>query len=167
MSQTIRILHGDNLFVVVEVMKERGENSPACIQLIISDKVGVITLQAVKDQRLICLGDLKIRESSAVGQVQFGNNGLHAQARQLRVHFDVDTLVGLDAHHQLVSGNVLENARGHVLELHADLRLLFVQGLACLHDEGDAIPPLVLDVGDQCAESGAARVLGNCVILLV
>ena len=148
-------------------MEQRCEDSPAGIQLIVTDKVRMIALQAVKNERLVGLRDLEVGEASSVGQVKLSDDSLHAQAGKLGVHFDVDTFVGLNAHDQLVAGDVLENARCNILELHADLGLLLVQGLACFHDEGYAVPTLVLDVGNQRTESGAAGVLGDGIIFLV
>lgn len=127
----------------------------------------MVALEAVEDERLVGLGNLQVGESSAVREVKLGDDGLHAEAGQLGVHLDIDTLIWLDAHDQLVARNVLEDARGDILELDSDLRLLLVKRLSCLHDEGHTIPPLVLDVGNKCAECGAARVLGHRVILLV
>src|SRR4029434_367770 len=111
--------------------------------------------------------DLEVRESSAVGQIELGNNGLHAQTRKLGVHLDVDTLVGLDAHDKLISGNVLKDTRSDVLELNSNLCLLLVERLAGLDDEGDTVPSLVLDVRNHGAEGRASRVLGDSVILAV
>ena len=148
-------------------MEERSEDSPAGVKLVITDEVGVVTLERVKDQRLVGLGDLQVREAAAVSEIQLGNHGLHAQARKLGVHLDVHALVGLNADHKLVTGDVLENARCDILELNADLGLLLVEGLAGLEDKGNTIPSLVLDVGDHRGESGAAGALGDRLVLLV
>lgn len=142
---TIWVLHGDNFLVVVKVMKERGEDSPACIQLIITNEVGVVSLEGIQDERFICLRDLEVGESAAVGQIELGNDGLGAQARKLRVHLDVDTLVGLDSHDKFISWDILEDTRCDVLELDSDLRLLLIKSLSCLHDEWDAFPALILN----------------------
>lgn len=148
-------------------MQERSEDPPAGVQLIVAHEIGVIALQAVENERLVSLGDLEVGESSPVGQIELCDDGLHAEARKLGVHLDVDTLVGLNAHDKLIPGNVFEDARSHVLELHADLSLLLVQSLAGLHDERHTVPTLVLDVCDQGAEGGAPRVLGHGIVLLV
>ena len=130
-------------------MQQRGEDAPGSIELVISDEVAVVALERVQDERLIGLGDLEVGEASPVGEVELCDDRLHAQARKLAVHLDVHTLVGLDADDKLVAGNVLENARGDILELNADLSLLLVEGLASLEDEGNTVPSLVLDVGDH------------------
>lgn len=109
-------------------MQERGEDAPGGVQLIITNEVGVVTLEGIQDQGLIGLRDLEVREAAAVGQVQLGHYRLHGQTRQLRVHLDVDGLVGLDTDDQLVAGNILEDTRSHVLELDANLGLLLVEG---------------------------------------
>lgn len=148
-------------------MEQRGEDSPAGIQLVITNEVGVITLQGVKDEGFIRLWDLEVGEAAAVGQVELSDNGLHAQARELRVHLDVHTLVGLDAHDELVPRDVLEDARGDILELDSDLGLLLVESLAGLQDEGHALPTLVLDKCHHGAEGGTPRILGHGIVLLV
>ena len=146
---TIGVAHRDNLLVVVEVVEERSEDSPTGVELVVTDKVGVVALEGIENEGFVGLGNLQVREAATVGEIQLGNHGLHAQARELRVHLDVHTLVGLDADDKLVAGNVLENARGDILELNADLSLLLVEGLASLEDEGNTVPSLVLDVGDH------------------
>jgi hypothetical protein len=164
---TVGVAHGDDLLVVIEVVEERSEDSPTGIKLVITDEVGVVTLQGVENKRFVGLGNLQVREAAAVGEIQLGNHGLHAQARELRVHLNVHALVGLDADNKLVAGNVLENARGDVLELDTDLGLLLVEGLAGLEDERNTIPSLVLDVGNHRGEGGAAGSLGNGLVVLV
>ena len=63
-------------------MQQWRENPPASIEFIITDKVGMITFQSVKDEGFICFGNLEIREAAAVGQVKLGSDGLHAQSGQ-------------------------------------------------------------------------------------
>lgn len=77
---TVWVLHGDDLLVVVQVVQKRGEDAPAGIQLVVTDKVGVVALEGVQDQRLVSLGDLQVREAATVGQVQLGHHRLHGQA---------------------------------------------------------------------------------------
>jgi hypothetical protein len=148
-------------------VEKRSEDSPTGVKLVVTDKVGVVTLKGIEDERLVGLGDLEVRETTAVGEIQLGNHGLHAQARELRVHLDVHTLVGLNADDKLVAGNVLEDTRGNVLELNADLGLLLVEGFAGLEDERNTVPSLVLDVSDHRGKCGAARSLGNGFVVLV
>lgn len=125
---TVWVLHGDDLLVIVEVVQERSEDAPRGIQLVVAHKVGVVALEGVQDQGLIGLGDLEVREAAAVGQVQLGNHRLHGQTGQLGVHLDINRLVGLNTNDQLVAGDILEDTRGHILELDADLSLLLVEG---------------------------------------
>jgi hypothetical protein len=88
----------------------------------------VVALEGVQDQGLIGLGDLKVGEAAAVGQVQLGHYRLHGKTRQLGVHLNVNGLVGLHANDELVAGDILEDAGSDVLELNADLGLLLVEG---------------------------------------
>ena len=125
---TVGVFHGNDLLVVVQVVQQRGEHAPGSVQLVITNKVGVIALERIQDQGLVGLGDLEVGEAAAVGQVQLGHHRLHGQTGQLRVHLDIDGLVGLDTDDQLVTGDILEDTRGDVLELNTDLGLLLVQG---------------------------------------
>ena len=165
--RTVWVFHGDDLLVVVKVVQERCEDPPASIEFVVTDEVGVVALQCVENERFVCLGDLQVGESPSVGKVKFCDNSLHAETGQLGVHLNVNTLVGLHSDDKLVSWNVLEDTRGDILELDANLGLLLVQGLSGLQDERHTVPSLVLDVSDHGCESGASRVLGNCVVLLV
>jgi hypothetical protein len=128
LEPTIRILHRDNLLVIIQIMQQWRENPPTSIQLIVTHEVRVIALQRVEDQRLVRLWDLEVGEPSSVGEVELCDDGLHAQAGEFGVHLDVDALVGLDAYDEFVSRDVLEDAGGDVLELDADFGLLFVEG---------------------------------------
>lgn len=166
-DHTVRVVHWDDLLVLVEVVEEWGEDSPGSIQLVVTDKVRVVSLQGIQDQGLVSLWDLEVGEAAAVGEIELGDNGLHAQTWKLRVHLDVDRLVWLDAHNKLVTWDVLEDTGGNILELDADLSLLLVQSLAGLEDERNAIPTLVLNVSNHSAEGWAPGILWNGIVLLV
>lgn len=172
MEPTVWVLHRNNLFVIVEVVQERSENSPASIEFVITDKVGVVALESIQDKRLVGLRNLQVGETAAVGKVELGDNGLHGKTRKLRVHLDVDRLVGLDSDDKLVSRNVLEDSRSDILELNTDFGLLLVEGfclyqssliknnrglltLSCLQDERHTVPSLVLNESNHRTEGGA------------
>lgn len=57
---TVGVFHGNDILVVVQIMQERGEDSPAGIELVVTDKVGVVSLESVENKRLICLWDLQV-----------------------------------------------------------------------------------------------------------
>lgn len=107
---TVWILHGNDLFVVIQVVQERSEDAPAGIQLIVTNEIGVVALEGIQDQRLVGLGDLEVGEAATVGQVQLGHYCLHGKTGQLGVHLDIDGFVGLHADDQFVTGNILEDA---------------------------------------------------------
>ena len=109
-------------------MQQRAEDPPRCVKLVVTDKVGVVTLERVENERLVSFRDLEVREAATISQIELRDDSLHAEAGKLRVHLDVHTLVRLHADHEFVAGNVLKNPRGNVLELDADLGLLLVQG---------------------------------------
>lgn len=146
-------------------MQKRSEDSPRGIQFIITDKVGVVALQSIKDESLVRLWDLQVAETSSVCEVELSDGSLHAQSWQLAVHLDVYTLVWLDTDDELVSWDILEDSAGDVLELNADLGLLLVQSLTSLENEGNTIPAFVLDVDDEGAESWASAVCWDCVVV--
>lgn len=127
----------------------------------------MVSFQSIQNQTFIRLGDLEVGEASPVSQVELCDHGLHRQARQFRVHLEIDRLVGLNADDELISWNVLEDARGHILELNPNLGLLLVERLSGLQDERNAVPSLVLDKCNHGTEGGASRVFWNCVVLFV
>lgn len=164
-------------------MQERAEDLPASIELIVTDKVGVVALESIEDKRFVSLRNLQVREAAAVSKVEFGDNSLHGKARKLGVHLDIDRLVGLDSDNKLVSGDVLEDSRSDILELNTDFGLLLVEGytnqsnsltmqrriltLSGLQDKRHTIPSLVLNVCNHSTECSATRVLGDSVVFLV
>jgi predicted hotdog family 3-hydroxylacyl-ACP dehydratase len=56
--------------MIIKVMKERGKNPPRSIQLIIPHKIRMIPLERIKQKRLVRLGDMQIRKTAFVRQVQ-------------------------------------------------------------------------------------------------
>lgn len=128
MAHTVGVFHGDDLLIVVKVVQERRENLPACVEFIVTHKVRVVTLQSVQDERFVGFGNLQVRETAAIGEIQLSHDGLHGQARQLGVHLDVHRLVGLHSDNQLVTRDILENTRCDIAELNTDFGLLLIQG---------------------------------------
>jgi hypothetical protein len=90
-------------------MQERREDPPGGIQLIVTNEVGVVTLQRIENERFVGFGNLEVRESPSVSQVKLCDDSLHAQTGELGVHLNVHTLVGLDADDELIARDVLEN----------------------------------------------------------
>jgi hypothetical protein len=125
---TIGVFHWNNLLVLIKIVKKWAEYPPTGIEFIVTDKVGMITLESIENERLVCFRDFKVGEASAVGKIELSNNGLHGQTRKFRVHFDVDGLIRLDSNNKLVPRDFLENPRGNVLELNANFGLLLIQG---------------------------------------
>lgn len=124
---TVGVLHGDDLFVVIQVMEYRGENSPTSVQLVVTHKVRMVTFQRIEDERFVGFWDLQVRKPTAVGEVELRDHSLHAQAGELGVHLDVYGLVGLYPDDKLVAGDIFKDTRCYVLELDPDLRLLLVE----------------------------------------
>lgn len=57
---TIGILHGSYLGISIQIMQQWCEDSPACVQLIVADKIGVIAFQSVKYEGLIGFWNLEV-----------------------------------------------------------------------------------------------------------
>lgn len=91
-------------------------------------KVGVIALERVEDERLVCLGDLIIHESPLVRQVHLGWECARVQTRRLGVQLQVHGFGRLNAQDELVATDVFENTRGDVLELNSHFHLGVIQG---------------------------------------
>lgn len=100
---------------------------PRNIQLVISDKVGVITLQRIKDERLVRFGDLRVRKPPLICEVHLRRHGPRLQPWKLGVHLQVDGFGGLDTDHKLVTGNIFEDTLRDVFELDANLDFRLVQ----------------------------------------
>lgn len=87
----------------------------------------MITLQGIKNKRLVRLWDLGVSEPPLVGEVHLGRHGTSVEPRKLRVHLQVDGLRGLDANDEFVSSNVFEDTLSDILELYANLDFGLVQ----------------------------------------
>ena len=87
----------------------------------------MVTLECVENEGLVRLGDVHVREAALVRQVHLGRDRARVEAGRLRVQLEVHRLGGLDAEHELVPGDVLEDTLRDVLELDADLDLGLVQ----------------------------------------
>jgi len=105
-----------------------GENLPSDVELVLADKIGVVTLERVEDERLVRLWDLGLGEPPLIGQVHFDGHGARVQARHLCVHLQVDRLGGLDAEDELVARDVVEDTLSDIFELDPHFHLSFVQG---------------------------------------
>lgn len=65
---------------------------PGNIELVIADKVGVVTLERVKDERLVRLGDVCVREPPLVREVHFGRDRTRVETGHLRVELQIHGL---------------------------------------------------------------------------
>ena len=68
-----------DVLLVIEVVKERGEDPPTGVEFVVSDKVRVVALHRVEDQTLISFGNLEIGEAASVGEIELCDNGLHRE----------------------------------------------------------------------------------------
>ena len=151
----------------VNGVEERSEDGPRDVQLVVTDKVGVVTVECVEDESLVSLRNADLGEALLVGEVQVGRESSHLETGLLGVHLEVDGLVWLNTDDKLVTRNVVEETLWCVLELNANGHLGLVEGLTCLEDKGDTVPSLVVDIQCECGESGAVAVLGHSVVVLV
>lgn len=98
-------------------------------------KIRVVALQRVEDERLVRLGNLRVRKAPVVRQVHLGRYCARLQPGRLGVHLEVHRLRRLYADDELVARDVLEDALRHVLELDADFDFGLVQGYANLSNK--------------------------------
>ena len=96
---------------------------PSDIQLVVTDKVRMITLESIENQTLIRFRDLRIRKPPLVGQVHLSWDRTGVQSRCLRVQLEVNGFRRLNTHNEFISGNILEDTLGDILELNTDLDL--------------------------------------------
>ena len=87
----------------------------------------MVTLERVKDKRLVRLGDMYVREPPFVREVHLGRDRTRVETGRLRVELQVHGFGRLDTEDELVTRDVLEDALCNVLELDPDLDLGFVQ----------------------------------------
>lgn len=106
----------------------RAAHLPSDVELVLADKVGVVTLERIEDERLVRLWDLGLGEPPLIRQVHFDRHRAHVQARHLCVHLQVDRLGGLNAEDKLVARDIVEDTLGDVFELDPHFHLGFVQG---------------------------------------
>lgn len=108
-------------------MQQRRKDLPSDVQLVVSHKVGVVSLERIEDERLVRLGDFSLCESLLVGEVKFDGDGTCSESGRFGVHLHVDCFGGLDPEHKLVSGNIVEDALDGVLELDSDFDFTLVE----------------------------------------
>ncbi len=76
---------------------------PCDVQLVVTNKVGMVTAEGVEDERLVRLGDVCVGEAALVGEVHLRGEGACAETGLFGVKLEVDGLGGLDTQHELVS----------------------------------------------------------------
>jgi len=145
------------------------ENLPSDVELVVADKVGVITLESVEDECLISLRDVGIGIPPLVRPIHIGLLRAHGPARRLCVHLQIDRLGGLDAEYKLVARGVevIAETPSDVFELDPHLYLGFVQGFPGLEDEGDAFPTGIVDPERRRSECGARGVRRHGIVIEV
>lgn len=113
--------------LAVDPVENGGKDLPRHIQLVVPHKVAVVTLERIKDERLVRLGDPGILEPLLVREIELCGDGAGCETGELGVHLEPDSLVGLNTHDELVTGDTGENAGGGILVLDADDHLGLVQ----------------------------------------
>lgn len=59
-SGAVRVEGGLRAVGALEVLQQRGEELPADVQLVVTDEVGVVVLETVLDEGLVCLRDVEL-----------------------------------------------------------------------------------------------------------
>jgi hypothetical protein len=150
----------------------------------------VIALEGVKDERLVRLGDLVVRETPLVRQVHLGRHSARVQTGHLGVQLQVHGFGGLNAQDELVARDVLENTRGDVLELNPHFHLGVIHSfkqqtrrrsassVITNHEEnvftfpgfkyeGHALPTRIVDPQRRRSEGGARGIGWDSVVIEV
>jgi len=109
-------------------MKDRREDLPRHVKLVVTHKVRMVALEGVEDESFVRLGDLRIGKSLRVGHVELDRDGTCGKARQFGVHFHINRFVRLNPEDELVSGDIGEDALNGILVLNPDLDLALIQG---------------------------------------
>mmetsp|Transcript_1197 Transcript_1197/g.3360 ORF Transcript_1197/g.3360 Transcript_1197/m.3360 type:complete len:441 (+) Transcript_1197:13-1335(+) len=160
------VVVGLRLELVVVLHGEQGgrEDVPRDQELVVADEEGLLAVDDVEDEALVSVGDvLGLLPGGPVEEVEARLVEPGGEAGNLAGDFEVDGLVGLDADDELVAVHVAgaKDVARDLLEPDADFGLALVQGLAGLHEEGDAVPAAVVDVEDARRKGGAARGVGD------
>jgi hypothetical protein len=127
--------------VIIEIVEQGGENPPRSIQLIIPHKIRMIPLERIEYKCLVRLGDMQIRETAFVRQIQLptsesvivggvsdlGGGSTHGETGQFGIHFHVHRLIRLNPNHKFITRDILENPRRNIIKLDSNLRFLLVQ----------------------------------------
>ncbi|BAS84675.1 Os03g0412850, partial [Oryza sativa Japonica Group] len=162
----VRVELGCHL-VGLEVGEDGGEDGPGGVELVAADEEAALALDGVEQQALVGVGDLG-GVALGVEQVEVAAVQPHPQPGHLAVDLEVDRLVGLHPQHQLVRRLLQLPRRCRPAAAHAPapppVQRLYgpsrVQGLAGLHEEGDAVPAGVVDEeggGGERRRDAAAR----------
>mmetsp|Transcript_8867 Transcript_8867/g.21925 ORF Transcript_8867/g.21925 Transcript_8867/m.21925 type:complete len:358 (-) Transcript_8867:2504-3577(-) len=172
-AAAVRVQLGRHL-LGLQLVQQGREDAPGSLQLVVADEQTLVAVDHVQQQALVRVGQLLLLVRGLVLQVQLGGVQPQPQPRHLIVDLEVDGLLGLDAHDQLIGGHVhvgpklvLVDVAGHVAELHADLRAARVQRLAGLEEEGHAVPARVVDVQRARRVRGRQRALGHRLVVQV
>lgn len=113
--------------LAIDPVKQRSEDLPGDVQLVITDKVGVVPFESVKDKSLVCLRDFGVGESFLIGEVELDWDRSSCKTGQLCIHFHVNSLGWLNSKDELIAGDVVEDTLCGIFELDPDLHLALVQ----------------------------------------
>ena len=83
----------------------------------------MVTLESIENQTLVRFRDLRIRKPPLVGQVHLSWDRTGVQSWCLGVQLEVNGFRRLNTHDEFISGNILEDTLGDILELNTDLDL--------------------------------------------
>ena len=131
---------------VLDRVQQRGEDPPGLGKLISPDKVHLGADKDVENESLVGVRQPGVLVPRVVGHVQLGLLHVKADSRSLGHHLGVDGFSRLNSEHKLIPlGHAIENITGDITVLDTNFGLALVESLAALQDEGNTVPPLVLD----------------------
>ena len=90
----------------LDPMQHRCENFPRRAQLVVTDEGGLGATQRVQHEAGVGIEQDCVRKARLVGKIEVSRDGSSLQTGFLHIELHVDSLVGLEAHDQLIARDV-------------------------------------------------------------
>mmetsp|Transcript_11898 Transcript_11898/g.22286 ORF Transcript_11898/g.22286 Transcript_11898/m.22286 type:complete len:251 (+) Transcript_11898:235-987(+) len=143
-------------------MQRWREYIPCSFKLVAPDEESLVTVDRIENEPLVSIRKLEVTVVILILQVELGVVKIHSQTWNLVADPQSDCFLRLNSNHKLVVSKrfVPIQVAWNVFELHPDLRMPLVQGLASFHQEGHPFPPWVVyeqGSGSECWDHAAFR----------
>mmetsp|Transcript_102639 Transcript_102639/g.265792 ORF Transcript_102639/g.265792 Transcript_102639/m.265792 type:complete len:252 (-) Transcript_102639:328-1083(-) len=138
------------------------------MQLVAAYEERPLTLGGVEKHALVSIRDVTTWKRVRVAHIQHHRHApVLLPPRQLVVDLQVDCLVRLDSHDELVPGAGHQSIVRFFLERDADLGHPLIEALAGSHEEGDTTPTIVVDLQGDCGKCGTSRIFWHAWVVEV